>query len=456
MNGIHNAPGVSHSLYGRSDRWFLLTLVALNYFTIYLHRNLLNYVQIPLQEGLDLTETQIGWLRPAWLIPYCLAQLGVGYLSDRFRRRTVVLSSLIASSCCLAAMGLSRGFEDMVLGRVVLGLGQSCAVPAMASIIADCFTARNRSRAFGIYLFSYNCALVVAGKYGGRLADTAVWHVPVGTSVIDVEGWRMAHFVFGVAGLVVWLSLLFLLSEPDRTGHSAEAQAEPNAMGVWRSALCVLAVPSFRLFALTFALAGMVVSMIQFWLPRHFYRVFHTTYGWNLEDAGFFATLWIQSGTIIGLFVGGWLADWCSARTYRGRVFVQLVGWLVVAPAILVVGSSQTVPLLAVAMLAVGAGVGLYQSNTWTATFEVVEPATRATAVGFLNLGSGILVHSWFDPVIGWLNETVLVNRSSNSLGFLLTSMAVPAAIAAALLARAMLVTLPRDFRNGNQPPVVE
>ena len=28
--------------------------------------------------------------------------------------------------------------------------------------------------------------------------------------------------------------------------------------------------------------------------------------------------------------------------------------------------------------------------------------------------------------------------------------------IAAALLARAMLVTLPRDFRDGNQPPVVE
>ena len=126
------------------------------------------------------------------------------------------------------------------------------------------------------------------------------------------------------------------------------------------------------------------------------------------------------------------------------------------APAILVVGTSQTVFLLAGSMLAVGVGVGLYQSNTWTATFEVVDPATRATAVGLLNLGSGVLVHSWFDPVIGWINETVLVNRSSNSLGFLLTSMAVPAAIAAALLAWAMLVTLPRDFRDSNQPPVVE
>ena len=456
MNGIQSEPMVSRSLYGRSDRWFLLTLVALNYFTIYLQRNLLNYVQIPLQDGLGLTETQIGWLRPAWLMPYCLAQLGVGYLSDRFRRRTVVLSSLAASSCCLTAMGLSQGFGDMVLGRIVLGIGQSCAVPAMASIIADCFTARNRSRAFGIYLFSYNCALVVAGKYGGRLADTAVWHVPVGTSVLNVDGWRMAHFVFGVAGMAVWLFLLFVLPEPDRTGQSAQVQTGPSTRGVWRSVLCVLAVPSFRLFAVTFALAGMVVSMVQFWLPRHFYQVFHPTRDWDLEDAGSFATLWIQIGTVSGLFAGGWLADWCSARTYRGRVIVQLVGWLVVAPAILVVGTSHTVPLLAVAMLTAGVGIGLYQSNTWTATFEVVDPTTRATAVGLLNLGSGILVHSWFDPVIGWLNETVLVNRSSNSLGILLTSMSVPAAIAAALLAFTMLVTLPRDFRDVTGPDGAE
>ncbi|MAV36513.1 MAG: hypothetical protein CMJ59_13780 [Planctomycetaceae bacterium] len=453
MNRLYRVKAISYSPYGRSDRWFLLTLVALNYFTIYLHRNLLNYVQIPLQEGLGLTDIQIGWLRPAWLMPYCLAQLGVGYLSDRFRRRTVILGSLAASSCCLAAMGLSRGFGDMLLGRVLLGIGQSCAVPAMASIIADCFTDRNRSRAFGIYLFSYNCALVVAGKYGGRLADTDVWHVPVGAAVLDVAGWRMAHFVFGAVGMGVWLILLLVLREPARTDQAQEMQAGPNEMGVWRSVGCVLAVPSFRLFAVTFALGGMVVSMIQFWLPRYYYEVFHLTRDWDLEDAGSFATLWIQIGTVSGLFVGGWLADWWSARTVHGRVAVQIIGWLVVAPSILVIGTSHAIPLLAVAMLAAGLGVGLYQSNTWTATFEVVDPATRATAVGLLNLGSGVLVHSWFDPVIGWLNETILVSRSSNSLGMLLACMSVPATIAAALLAFAMVVTLPRDFQGANRPP---
>ena len=30
---------------GTRDRWFILALVASNYFTIYLHRNLINYIQ---------------------------------------------------------------------------------------------------------------------------------------------------------------------------------------------------------------------------------------------------------------------------------------------------------------------------------------------------------------------------------------------------------------------------
>ena len=31
--------------YGTPDRWFVLALLSLNYFTLYLHRNLLSYIQ---------------------------------------------------------------------------------------------------------------------------------------------------------------------------------------------------------------------------------------------------------------------------------------------------------------------------------------------------------------------------------------------------------------------------
>ena len=38
---------------GTHDRWFMLALVASNYFTIYLHRNLVNYIQPALVQPID-------------------------------------------------------------------------------------------------------------------------------------------------------------------------------------------------------------------------------------------------------------------------------------------------------------------------------------------------------------------------------------------------------------------
>ena len=56
---------------GTPDRWYLLSYVALNYFAIYAHRNLINYIQpsllLPITEGgLGLDEAQLSWVGPAF------------------------------------------------------------------------------------------------------------------------------------------------------------------------------------------------------------------------------------------------------------------------------------------------------------------------------------------------------------------------------------------------------
>jgi len=108
--------------YGTPDRWFVLSLVALNYFTLYLHRNLIGYVQPSLLAELPLTDAQVGSLQTFFLAPYCVAQIGVGYLSDRFRRRRVLLVSLTLSVISLAATGLSASYMALVTWRIVLAL----------------------------------------------------------------------------------------------------------------------------------------------------------------------------------------------------------------------------------------------------------------------------------------------------------------------------------------------
>ena len=40
---------------GTPDRWLILLLVALSYFTLYLHRNLVNYLQPPIKDAFGVS-----------------------------------------------------------------------------------------------------------------------------------------------------------------------------------------------------------------------------------------------------------------------------------------------------------------------------------------------------------------------------------------------------------------
>src|SRR5262249_603787 len=127
---------------GTPDRWLVLTLLALDYFILYTHRSLLAYLKKPLLDELHLNPDEFGWPGLAFHLPHPLAQIGTGYLGDRFPRRTVLLCSMIGSTAALAGMGCTRSFQELFVLRVLLGLAQSASVPAIAGAMADSFTSR--------------------------------------------------------------------------------------------------------------------------------------------------------------------------------------------------------------------------------------------------------------------------------------------------------------------------
>src|SRR5438128_2292010 len=116
---------------GTPERWLVLTLVALDYFILYAHRQILGYLKKPLMDELHLDSEQFGWLGLAFTMSYAIAQIGVGFLGDRFRRRTVLLGSLLISVVSMATMGLARSFTELMFWRVVMGVAQSASVPAI-------------------------------------------------------------------------------------------------------------------------------------------------------------------------------------------------------------------------------------------------------------------------------------------------------------------------------------
>ena len=221
-NKVSNHEVEPRSDHGTRDRWFVLLFLTLDYFVLYLHRHLINYVQPPLQAELEIRDSSVADLQMAFILAYGFSQLFVGYLGDRFHRRTVLLWSLGASVLSLVGMGFAGSFAELIVLRVILGVAQSASVPAIASVMSDCFTPRTRSTAVGVYLISQQMAMMVAGTYGGDIADVPTWTLPgfLGVGPIEVTGWRMSMFVFSVVGAAVMLSMFLFLREPKRTERS--------------------------------------------------------------------------------------------------------------------------------------------------------------------------------------------------------------------------------------------
>lgn len=417
---------LAKNAHGIPDRWFILSLLAINYFTLYLHRNLIQYVQPPLVEELGVSDTQLGWLDAGFRIAYAVAQLGVGYFGDRYRRRTVLLTSLGTSTAILGAMGLAQDFSQLLILRILLAITQSASVPAIASLVADAFTARSRSRAVSVYLLSSPISIAVAGWLGGYLADAT--------------SWRMMFGVFAAFGAMIVLGLYVLLREPERTERVKGSGLGTGGGSLGATLRSVLTVPSFLLLAVAYLAANAAGQLTVFWLPRYFYDVFEMT---SLKDAGKLATLPTQLGTIAGLIVGGVWADRLARRWIWGRFGVQCVGMTFCVPAIIVISTSADRNVLFLAMLIYGFASWLYFSNLWASTFEVVDPAARATAIGLLNVVAGIL-GAWLSPFVGWLYETGRIP----SLGTAFLGTAALAGLTAIMIAVIILFTLRHDFKG--------
>src|SRR5207244_3391982 len=117
------------------------------------------------------------------------------------------------------------------------------------------------------------------------------------------------------------------------------------------------------------------------WMPTYL-----RSFKLSLAMAGLAATSYAQVASMVGAFVGGWLADVLRMRIAAGRVFVQGAALLLGAPFVFLCGQAQSLQTVVLTLTAWGLFKGLYDANIFAAVFDVVEPEARGTLAGLMNM----------------------------------------------------------------------
>jgi MFS family permease len=369
-------------------RWAVVAMLWLVCLFNYADRQAIFSVFDSLKDEMKLTDDQLGYVGSSFMWVYAAALPLSGIIGDRVNRKLLILGGLTFWSIVTLATAWATEYWHLLLCRALEGLGEAFYFPASMSLISDYHGRDTRSRAMGLHQSSVYAGTIAGGAVAGYCAE--------------YYGWRTGFTLFGRLGLVLAAVLVFTLREPPRETSNGD-QTRPTEPGdVARGVAEVLRNRSVLVQIAAFIGANFVAMVFLTWLPTFLKR----EYKLDFAESGLNATLWLQVSSVIGVLTGGWLADrWSGVR--GGRMLVMAIGAFAGAPLIFLIGFTQSLPIVLLALCGFGLFKGLYDASLWASLFDVVRPERRATAQGLMN-------------AIGWLGAgmaPIIIAKASQAYG---------------------------------------
>ncbi len=168
----------------------VLVLLAICVLINYVDRGNLSVAAPLLKAELRLSASQLGILFAAFFTTYTAMQFVVGWLVDQFDVNRILAAGFLLWSLATATTGLVRGFVLLLTMRLILGIGESVAVPATSKILARHLPEHHRGFASGVVNSALRCGNAV-GTFGAGF-------------LMAKFGWRPVFIAIGLVSLL-WL-----------------------------------------------------------------------------------------------------------------------------------------------------------------------------------------------------------------------------------------------------------
>jgi len=329
------------------------------------------------QQELHLTAAMSGAMMSATLVSAAIGGIAFGWFADRFGRARALILSVLVYSIATAMCGLTQTAMQLMLCRIILGLGMGGEWASGAALVAETWPARHRGKALAL--------MQSAWAIGYALGALIV------ALVMPRFGWRAVFFV-GVAPALITLWLRRGLQEPEV--WQQERKTKPPIYKLFRGTLgrSLLVCAAMNAAAL-FGWWGLFT-----WVPR-FLSMPITQGGRGLsivQTSGW--TIAMQIGTFLGYLSFGYLADRFN-RKYTYITFLIIASLLV--PVFALVHSPG-------ALLVIGPLVGFfgtgYFSGFGVITSELFPASLRGFAMGFA-YNSGRIVSAAAPYIIGGVSQ---------------------------------------------------
>ncbi|WP_158856778.1 MFS transporter [Lunatibacter salilacus] len=367
-------------------RWYILAMVFIATGLNFLDRQILSMTIIKIQEDLNISDVQYGWINTGFLVSYAIMFTLSGRLIDKVGGKLGLGLSVAIWSIASALHGLMNNFYHLLGFRFLLGMGEGGCFPGAAKTVYEWFDEKDRALANGIAI--------------GGAAIGAVIAPPLTIYISGQYGWRWAFIIPGIIG-IVWVVAWFLQSWK-KSLHAVSQRETKQAGPAFQVPLSMLLKNrTVQAFILIRFLLDPVFYFLMFWVPKYLNQERDLSF----ERIG--ELFWIPF-LALGLsnILGGWFSDKLISRNLtinaaRKWVMGFAAALTLVAPFISTVSSVEiAIFLMSLMMLA----HGFWITNYITAIADIFGKYATSTVVG-LSGTAGAVSGMILNPVIGWVAQ---------------------------------------------------
>ena len=167
--------------YVHERRWYALIVLCLTLAVLGIDNSVLN-VTIPTLSkpasagGLGATASELQWIVDGYILVFAGLLLTAGSLGDRFGRLKFLDIGLLLFGAGSLFASTASSPTMLIAGRVVMGVGAACIMPATLSLITNIFTdPRERAKAIGIWAAVAAVGVALGPLLGGLLIEDFWW-----------------------------------------------------------------------------------------------------------------------------------------------------------------------------------------------------------------------------------------------------------------------------------------
>lgn len=380
---------------GKGLIWQFMTIATVP-IVLVLGNSMLVPVLPELKRELNLTQFQTSLVITLFSLTAGIFIPIVGYLSDRFTRKAVIIPSLIVygGAGILAGFGAMWGsYTILIIARAIQGMGAAGTAPIAMALVGDLYKGGTESKALGLTEAANGTGKVVSPIIGALLA-LIVWYA--------------AFFAFPVFCLISLVAVLWVIREPKKEQQAPALKEYIHTIlsifkkkGRWLiSAFFAGSMALFILFGVLFYLSDI--------LEKKPYTIDGVMKGWVLAIP------------LVGLVVTSYITGSVIKKNGILMRWLMNIGLILMTVSLaLTIFFNENIYLFIGLLTANSIGTGLLLPCLNTMITGSVEKQERGmitslySSLRFLGVAFG-------PPLFGWMmeisHETVFISVSSLSL----------------------------------------